>query len=206
MLPTTRHTQQGHPDWQGIFTGLSDVQDTKNQVKPVVCETKASVGVSKPLNHLQMTDFWPVSHQTLCVHGFRGRRNPTWRQASTRIVDYYYVWKACDDTGASLTCSGQLHIKYVEPVPTGQKHVAGSSYPYARAGHCSRLGLGEIGHLLANHGHVSRDMDIFPVDKRIFILRTTQWMIPGEYIWVLWVLWVLWVHWVDWNQPIANYV
>jgi len=71
---------------------------------------------------------------------------------------YIYLKKASDDSGRSSTCSGQLHIKYVEQVPTGQKHVAGSSYPCARAGQCSPLGLGEIGHLPANHGHDSRDM------------------------------------------------
>ena len=61
MLPTTRHTQQGQPDWQGIFTGPTDVQDPQNQEKLVVCtereDTEAYVGGSKPLNHLQMTDF-----------------------------------------------------------------------------------------------------------------------------------------------------
>ena len=63
MLQTTRHTQQGQPDWQGICTGPTDVtvQDTKNQEKQVVCtereDTEAYVSGSKPLNHLQMTDF-----------------------------------------------------------------------------------------------------------------------------------------------------
>jgi len=78
---------------------------------------------------------------------------------STRNVDYYYVWKACDDTCRLLTCSGQLHIIYVEPVPTSQKHVAGSSYLCAGTDHCWPVGLGEIGHLPANHGHTSCDMD-----------------------------------------------
>jgi len=49
------------------------VQIIKNQEKPVVCREKADtevyVGGSKPLNHLQMIDFGPVSHQTLCMHG-----------------------------------------------------------------------------------------------------------------------------------------
>jgi len=144
----------------------ADVQYIKNQEKPVVCreraDTETYVGGSKPLNHLQMIDFWPVSHQTL--HGFHGRRNPTWRQANTRIVDYYYVWKP----GRSLTCSGQLHIMYVEPVPTGQKHVAGSSYLCASTDHCWPVGLGEIRHLPANHGHNSCDMDtqIYAVDAQ----------------------------------------
>ena len=61
MLQTTQHTQQGQADWQGIFTGPTDVQDTKNQEKPVVCtereDTEAYFGGSKPLNHLQMIDF-----------------------------------------------------------------------------------------------------------------------------------------------------
>jgi len=61
MLQTTRHTQQGQLDWQGIFTGPTDVQDTQNQEKQVVCtereDTEAYVNGSKPLNHLQMTDF-----------------------------------------------------------------------------------------------------------------------------------------------------
>ena len=110
-------------------------------------------------NHLHMMDVWPASHQTLCVHGFHGQRNPTWRQTTRQIVDCYYVWKACDDTRRSLTCSCQLHITYVEPVPTGQKYVAGSSYPCARAGHCWPLGLGQLGRLPAKHGHDWRDMD-----------------------------------------------
>jgi len=61
ILSTTRHTQQGQPDLQGIFTGLTDVKDTKNQENPVVCtereDTEAYVSGSKPLNHLQMIDF-----------------------------------------------------------------------------------------------------------------------------------------------------
>jgi len=118
----------------------ADVQDNKNQEKPVVCrdraDTEVYVGESKPWNHLLMIDFQPVSHQTLCVHGIHGRRNPTRRHANTRNVDYYYVWKAYDDTDRSLTCSGQLHIIYVEPIPTGQKHVAGSSCLCAGTDHC----------------------------------------------------------------------
>jgi len=70
------------------------------------------------------------------MDGVHGRRNPTRRHANTQIVDYYYVWKAYDDTGTSLTCSGQLHIIYVEPVPTGQKHVAGSCFLCAGTDHC----------------------------------------------------------------------
>ena len=120
LLLMTRHTQRGQPDRQHAFTGSAvslsptGVQNAKNQEIPVVCRerahTAAYVGGSKPLNHLQMIDLWLVSHQTLCVHGFHGRCNPTWCQASTRIVDYYYVWKLWDDNGRSLTYSGQFHI------------------------------------------------------------------------------------------------
>ena len=136
-------------------------QNAQNQKIQVVCRQKVDTEVyasgSKPLNHLQMIDFWRVRHQTLCAHGFHGQRNLTRSQASTRNVDYYYFWKAYDDTSRSLTCSGQLHVIYVEPVPTGQKHVVGSSYLWAGTDHCWLVGLREID-LPANHCHNSCDM------------------------------------------------
>ena len=74
-------------------------------------------------------------------------------------MDYYHVWTTCDDTGRSLTCSGQLDIIYVEPIPIGQENVAGSSSLWAGADHCQPIGLGKIGHLPANYGNNSCNMD-----------------------------------------------
>ena len=117
----------------------ADVHDNKNQEK-LVCrdraDTEVYLGDSKPLNNLLMIDFQPVSFQTLCMHGVHCWRNPTRRHANTRIVDYYYGWKACDNTDRSLTCLGKLHIIYVEPIPTSQKHVAGSSCLCAGTDRC----------------------------------------------------------------------
>ena len=58
-----------------------------------------------------------------------------------------------------MTCSGELNITYIEPVLNGQYHVAGSSYIWAGSKHCCPVGLGEMGHLPANHGHNESDMD-----------------------------------------------
>jgi len=58
-------SQQHDTPSEASLTGKAylqaNVQNIKNQEKPVVCREKADtevyVGGSKPLNHLQMTDF-----------------------------------------------------------------------------------------------------------------------------------------------------
>ena len=149
--PRPQFMRHGHTD---LCRGCTKILSTRNNNKCVNTVLMSSQFCFYLLNiHLFTYTFWHArteahTHKHTCIIIIH-----------TRIVDYYYVWKAYDDTGRSLTCSGQLHIIYVEPVPTGKKHVEGSCYLCAGTDYCWPVGLGKIGHLPANlpqfmrHGH-----------------------------------------------------